>query len=54
MGTGKCNRRGCAVNFTFPSQELPCSGSTGISQPKQMLEHPEDDAKVNQSFLNGL
>ncbi len=32
---------------TFPSQELPCSGSTGISQPLAISgKHPEYDANV--------
>ncbi|MEN9599561.1 MAG: hypothetical protein RL596_1880 [Bacteroidota bacterium] len=47
MGTGKCSWRVAENCDTFPSQELPCSGSTGISQPTDFSsKHPEDAANV--------
>jgi len=33
LGTGIIAMRSARVALTFPSQALPCSGSTGFSQP---------------------
>jgi hypothetical protein len=38
---------------TFPSQELPCSGFTGISQPPAIGgKHPEYGANVVFCFIS--
>jgi hypothetical protein len=44
MGTGNAEERSINEWNTFPSQELPCSGSTGIISafPLKAEQHPEE------------